>query len=386
MTDVGDGPSKPVHLQAGYGTSDYSWADTLANWGPDEDSDYDLQDVDTDFVQQSTHQQRRNKNKNTTSTAKLNTKNSDTNTESDKVVVHMTVHNKTVKQVHQMKLIQRLSEICITPQNELKYTITGALRIVCTRLQADNLLNIVSLPFCDDNVKFTENKSNPRMEQGLIRGIPTFYSEEELKEIFSNYKVINVRRFTKPIKNIQEPTETILLTFASGLPCPERIFLGFQSLRVVKFINSAPRCSNCKNYGHLKAICSRSPKCAKCGDKHITSVCTEELVIDKCVNCGGPHRTGYKDCKYSKQAADITRTTVHCGLSYAAAARLHHNTKHVHPPSSTSNNAATQSLQSNNTLSKKLLSHVSQSTALQKSFQLAPQLPLDKSSSINKAS
>ena len=39
------------------------------------------------------------------------------------------------------------------------------------------------------------------MEQGLIRGIPTFYSEEELKEIFINYTVINVRRFTKPINN-----------------------------------------------------------------------------------------------------------------------------------------------------------------------------------------
>ena len=104
------------------------------------------------------------------------------------------------------------------------------------------------------------------------------------------------------------------------------------------------------------------------------------------MNCGRPHHTGYKDYKYSKQAADITRTAVHCGLSYAAAACLHHNTEHVHPPSTNSNNAATQSLQSNNILSKQLLSHVSQSTALQKPSQLVPQLPLNKSSSINKAS
>ena len=40
------------------------------------------------------------------------------------------------------------------------------------------------------------------MEQGLIRGIPTFFREEEQKEIISNYKVINVRRFIKPINNI----------------------------------------------------------------------------------------------------------------------------------------------------------------------------------------
>ena len=39
------------------------------------------------------------------------------------------------------------------------------------------------------------------MEQGLIRGISTFFREEQ-KEIISNYKVINVRRFIKPINNI----------------------------------------------------------------------------------------------------------------------------------------------------------------------------------------
>ena len=72
------------------------------------------------------------------------------------------------------------------------------------------------------------------MKQGLIRGISTFYGKKELKESFANYQVINVHRFTKLNNNVREPREIVALTLASGLLRPEGVFLGFQSLRVVK--------------------------------------------------------------------------------------------------------------------------------------------------------
>ena len=84
-----------------------------------------------------------------------------------------------------MKLFNWLNEICPSPQIELGHTITSTLRIVCIQLPTDHLHSIFSLPFCeDDNIKFTECKSNPKMEQRFGKSILTFYSEEELKEAF----------------------------------------------------------------------------------------------------------------------------------------------------------------------------------------------------------
>ena len=116
------------------------------------------------------------------------------------------------------------------------------------------------------------------------------------------------------------PTETVLLTLKRGEQLPQRVYLGMQSLKVTEYIPTTQRCNNCQLYGHAGTICAKPPKCAKSGSKHKTNDCQTQLMIDKCVNFGGLHRTGNKICLYTQQAADITCTAAHNGISYAAAA------------------------------------------------------------------
>ena len=145
-----------------------------------------------------------------------------------------------------------------------------------------------------------------------------------MKEKCSDYQVINVRKFTKPIKVVQKPTEN-----------------------EVKFINSAPqRCSNCqcsRSQNVLNVVINLSPVYAL-NNYLLISVGTAmgRIVLAlKTVNTAD-----------KQQIYNLTLTlytAVHCGLRYAAAARLHHNTKHVQSITTNSDNTATQSLQSSNT-------------------------------------
>ena len=74
----------------------------------------------------------------------------------------------------------------------------------------------------------------------------------------------------------------------------------------------------------MGTICAKPHKCAKYSSQRKTNDCQTQLIADKCVNCGGPHRTGNNMCRYTQQTADITRTALQNDISYAAAARRYH--------------------------------------------------------------
>ena len=114
----------------------------------------------------------------------LSSKNSNKNnaTARIKTVIHMTVQNKTVKQINHLKLGKFFANFCDSPQIDRRHAITGALRIVCTRTQADKLLSVNKLDFCNDVVTFSENTLISPKSQGLIRVISTDYSNEEMME------------------------------------------------------------------------------------------------------------------------------------------------------------------------------------------------------------
>ena len=198
----------------------------------------------------------------------------------------MKIEHKTIKQLHQIKLYQRLTDLC-KDNFEAKHTITGALRITCNKNQADLQLKTSTLPFSNNKITFSENNPNEKQSQGLIRGILIYYNDEELKEAFSSFNVTNIRRFVRNQNGITMPTETVLLTFKRGEQLFKQIYLGMQLLKVTEYIPTAQRCNNCQLYGHTGTICAKPPKCAKCGSKHKINDCRTQLIADKCVNCGG---------------------------------------------------------------------------------------------------
>jgi hypothetical protein len=63
-----------------------------------------------------------------------------------------------------------------------------------------------------------------------------------------------------------------------------------------------PQCSKCQRYGHTKAYCFHSPRCAKCASTHFTSQCLRKDKSDNvtCVLCNGNHPANYKGCTVYK--------------------------------------------------------------------------------------
>lgn len=58
-----------------------------------------------------------------------------------------------------------------------------------------------------------------------------------------------------------------------------------------------PQCKTCQQFGHTRNLCAKSPKCVKCGENHLTSMCKKSKEAPcKCANCGGEHTANWKGC------------------------------------------------------------------------------------------
>jgi hypothetical protein len=61
--------------------------------------------------------------------------------------------------------------------------------------------------------------------------------------------------------------------------------------------NELPQCKRCQSYGHSKNYCTKTPRCVKCGEKHLSKDCKKPLSDKpKCANCGNEHTASYKGC------------------------------------------------------------------------------------------
>jgi len=94
-----------------------------------------------------------------------------------------------------------------------------------------------------------------------------------------------------------------------------------------------PQCSRCQQYQHTKGYCNHSPKCVKCGEGHLTSVCEKSRDVPaKCALCGGAHPANYKGCQvYSELKRRTAKDMDNSRKPYNQPARSTHP-----PPSSDS--------------------------------------------------
>jgi hypothetical protein len=168
------------------------------------------------------------------------------------------------------------------------------------------------------------------IRMGLVRGVPTDWSEEEIIENMTVPigcgKIIKVRRLKR--KQIVDdksqfiPIQTVVLTF-DGQVLPKRVFLFYNSLPVDLYIYPTIQCFNCCRYGHIKSQCRSTPKCFKCGQGHSGDSCAvdEDLIV--CCLCSGSHMATSNKCpEYSRQKS-IKETMAKSCISYAEALKLH---------------------------------------------------------------
>lgn len=68
------------------------------------------------------------------------------------------------------------------------------------------------------------------------------------------------------------------------------------------------------------AYCKGTQTCGRCGGEHVYGACGTG-VQEKCVNCGGAHSVGYRECEARKRAVEIQHVRAEAKLSYAEAAK-----------------------------------------------------------------
>lgn len=158
--------------------------------------------------------------------------------------------------------------------------------------------------------------------QGVVRGIDTSFSEEELlQHIESSRKVIGIRRFNRRTINNGEssltPTGTICITF-EGRILPKCISIFKYSCEVNLYIRPVIQCYNCLRFGHTKKQCRSKLRCQRCGGEHQSENCSYNL---ECIYCGEEHTAIDRQCKEYTRQKNIKDIMAFDNLSYYEASQ-----------------------------------------------------------------
>lgn len=172
---------------------------------------------------------------------------------------------------------------------------------------------------------------------GLVRGVPSNWSPEEVLELIQvpensgGARPVKIRRLNYKKNNTDGtycwlPSETIVITF-DGQILPNRIFMCFNSLPVEQYKLPTIQCFRCCRFGHTKEKCRSMPRCYRCGDSHTGDTCAIVPQEGTCCNCpqglGGGHFATSKVCpEFGRQAA-IKKTMADEHISYSEASSRH---------------------------------------------------------------
>ncbi|XP_060788757.1 uncharacterized protein LOC132893628 [Neoarius graeffei] len=182
------------------------------------------------------------------------------------------------------------------------------------RLKEERALAITSLNKCDVEVYAPGTGSKTK---GVIYGVPTELSDEDILGKAKGAEVSEVKRFQITKDNMRVASQTVLLTFESE-SIPRRIEIGYLSFQVKPYIRPPLRCFNCHTYGHVAAVCRKKRKCGKCGGDHNYEDCASALC---CPNCGEAHSAGFKGCRFYANAVEVQKIRTYERVSYAEAVK-----------------------------------------------------------------
>ena len=203
----------------------------------------------------------------------------------------------------------------------------SCVRVTCLSLkQKTQLLNTVELngkavevsePWTSDTKPSASgNSSSSRSNRGIIFGISTDLSEEEIAE---EVGAVSARRLVKWSGGQKEVTSNVVLSFSEELP--QFIYLGFMRRKVKPYIPPPMRCHKCQVFGHHADKCSRNVRCVRCGLGHALDSCPvkDNIAEAVCVNCKGRHSAAYKGCPKYKEVSETLKVSVTDKISYRDA-------------------------------------------------------------------
>ncbi|CAL9687399.1 unnamed protein product [Knipowitschia caucasica] len=154
--------------------------------------------------------------------------------------------------------------------------------------------------------------------QGVIYGVDTGITEEELIGNICGAEVSGVRRFKTMRKGERSDSTAVLLTFKDE-SLPQKVSLGYLVYPVKPYVRPPLRCYKCQRFGHIAAVCRGSRRCGKCAGDHDRSECTSSEV--KCCNCGGNHMAAFRGCEHGVRAQRVEEIRLKENVTYAEAVK-----------------------------------------------------------------
>lgn len=305
------------------------------------DDDDSMRD-DTNNYQQTTIPDKENHEKMSTENIQINsetfkakyidTDNRYNNNSTGPFVVYVEHLSLNVGRLHPMKLAEKLlnigdderyiTEINIIGRNRVKIVVSNAgaaNRLVINTIFAENDL-VAYIP-----LHLTEKK-------GVIRGVDTSYSENELVKIIkSPIPIKNVRRLYKTIwkdgEKIRVARQMIVVTF-SKVDLPQFVYINKIRFEVGCYYSPVVMCYKCLRFGHTSKLCKGAQKCQTCGMsiKENIGNSSERCSVNctrYCLHCKSEtHNSTDKNCPHFVKQRKIKECMAHLNISFIEAQKV----------------------------------------------------------------
>lgn len=215
-------------------------------------------------------------------------------------VIFVSANNGGIPKSHPYYLKKELNG-CINDHQhiqECKFTNNGNLLIITKNREcASQALRINKICGVETHSRLQMEKITSRF---LLHDIPTEVELEELAAELSmnGINCSEIRRFTRKVKNIVTPTETVLVT-SFGTYLPPEVKLWYMIQKISTFIDNPRQCGRCYKFNHGTRSCKSAVLCIKCGGEHDFENCSSNTT--KCCNCNGDHRADSKSCPVRKE-------------------------------------------------------------------------------------
>lgn len=212
----------------------------------------------------------------------------------------------------------KITEALKMKLGNIKYAKTlrdGNIMLICRdEKQREKALRLKTL--ASNSVKCSKWEER-KTTKGVIYGIPTEVSEDEIKKSLTGAKVCKVKRMQYTRDGVRKDSLSVMIQFEEEV-LPTRVMVGFMSYNVREYVAPPLRCFKCQRYGHVAAICKGRQRCGKCAGEHQYGECGENVKL-QCCNCGGEHSSAYGGCEVRKRAIKVQNVKMTEGISYADA-------------------------------------------------------------------
>ena len=236
-----------------------------------------------------------------------------------------------VGRIHPMKLNEILTQLGEDEKHVVELYPVGRNLIKLEISNANAANRIVENNFFEQNNLVAYVPLNLTEKKGIIRGVDTGYTEEQLMNLINSpIKVLKIERLYRKVKSkinenemVRVPRQMIKVTFAKR-ELPQFVFFGKLRCTVDTYYSPVIQCFSCLLYGHTSTQCkSKKIRCKNCGKEKLdsTTPCVDCEI--SCFHCKSPaHSSLNRDCPIYNKQKRTKQCMAHLNITFKEAEKI----------------------------------------------------------------